>query len=93
MVRETKKQIIYKNIVLEIKKEAQYLLEDDTIPKNVHYAIRNINDKLNDTLCSVEVSTILYELEDTINNTNSSDCRSIVWGLISKLETLKEKMK
>ena len=77
----------------EIIAEANYLLEDHSIPRNVQVVIKSMQGKLNKNLCSIEVSSTLYELEETINNMNTPDCRSIVWGLISKLETLKEKMK
>jgi len=93
MAKVTKKQIICENMAKEIVDEADYLLEDHTIPKNVQQVIKGLKKRLNENLCSLEVSTILYELEETINNMNAPDCRTIVWSLISKLETLKEKMK
>lgn len=93
MAKITKKQMICKTMATEIVEEAEYILEDHTIPKNVIMVIRKVKDKLNNDLCSLEVSTILYELEETINNMNATECRTVVWGLISKLETLKEKIK
>lgn len=93
MPRITKKQEYCQNMVVEIISEADYLLEDQTIPKNVQNIIKNIKTKLSNNLCSLEISSILYELEETINNVNVNDCRSVVWSLISKLETLKENMK
>lgn len=93
MPKLTKKQELCQTMVQAIIEEADYLLEDQTIPKNVLGVIRNIKTKLNNNLCSIEVSSILYELEETINNVNATECRSVVWSLISKLETLKENIK
>ena len=77
----------------EIIDEADFLLEDYTIPKNVQNVIKSMQERIQKNLCSLEVSSALYELEETINNMNVSDCRSIVWNLINKLEALKKKMK
>ncbi len=93
MPKITKKQELCNKMVLEIISEADYLLADQTIPKNVLGVIRSIKSKLTDNLCSLEVSNILYELEETINTVNATEYRSVVWSLISKLETLKENMK
>jgi len=93
MPRITKKQEKCQEMVVEIISEADYLLEDQTIPKNVILIIRNIKKKLESNLCSLEISSMLYELEETINNVNATECRSVVWSLISKLENLKENMK
>lgn len=93
MPKNTKKQELCQTLAKEIIEEADYLLEDQTIPKNVLNVIRSIKSKLSNNLCSLEISSILYELEETINNVNATECRSVVWSLISKLENLKEKMK
>jgi uncharacterized protein (UPF0147 family) len=93
MPRVTKKQEFCQKMALEIISEADYLLEDRTIPKNVSNVIKNIKTKLANDLCSLEISSILYELEEAINSVNATDSRSIVWPLISKLEHLKENMK
>lgn len=93
MPKITKKQELCQELAKEIISEADYLLEDQTIPKNVSIAIKNIKNKLNNNLCSLEISSILYELEEAVNSVNGTESRSIVWSLISKLENLKEKMK
>jgi uncharacterized protein (UPF0147 family) len=93
MPKITKKQELCNKMVQEIIEESDYLLEDHTIPKNVLGVIRNIKSKLTDNLCSLEVSNILYELEESINTINATEYRSVVWSLISKLENLKENMK
>lgn len=93
MPKLTKKQLLCQDLATEIISEADYLLEDQTIPKNVQIVIRNIKNKLDNKLCFLEISSILYELEETINSVNATESRSIVWSLISKLENLKERMK
>ncbi len=93
MPKLTKKQLMCQDMAKEIILEAEYLLEDQTIPKNVSIVIRNIKTKLSNNLCSLEISSILYELEETINSVNATESRSVVWNLISKLESLKENLK
>jgi uncharacterized protein (UPF0147 family) len=93
MQKQTKKQEQCQQLAQEIISETDYILEDQTIPKNVLTIIKSIKIKLSDNLCSLEISSILYKLEETTNSTNANESRSIVWSLISKLENLKEKMK
>ncbi|MDD3178135.1 MAG: UPF0147 family protein [Candidatus ainarchaeum sp.] len=93
MIKKTKKQEICEKMAKEIIDEADFLLEDHTIPKNVQYVIKNMQERIKKNLCSLEVSSTLYNLEETISNMTVSDCRSSVWNLINKLESLKEKMK
>jgi len=93
MPKTTKKQEICQKLAQEIILEADYILEDQTIPKNVLTIIKNVKTKLSDKLTTLEISSVLYELEETTNSVNATESRSIVWSLISKLENLKEKMK
>ncbi len=93
MVSKIKKEEMCQTIVKEIINEVEYLLEDRSIPKNISQVIKSVEERLKQNLTQVEVSTILYELEDTANGINAPEYRSVVWSLISKLETLKENMK
>lgn len=78
----------------EIYEEIEFLNEDSAIPKNVRQIINTIEERLT-TKCDVVVlSSILYELEDATTASNMPQfCRSAVWSLINKLETLKESLK
>ncbi len=89
----TKKKEICDKLIKEIMTEAEYLLEDHTIPKNITNVIKSVEERLQKNLNSVEVSSIIYELEDTANGLNAPEFRSVVWSLISKLETLMENLK
>lgn len=93
MKKLTKKQIVCKQLTEQIIQEAEYLLEDHALPNNVLGIIRNIKTKLSKDLCAVELSSMLYALEETINSVNAMEHRSLVWSLISKLENLKENIK
>ena len=93
MIKKTKKQILAEQLSLEIINESNYLLEDYSMPKTIRLIIKTIPERLDKNLTNLEVSTILYEIEEAVNGMGTYDYRSTVWGLISKLETLKEKMK
>jgi len=93
MAKKTKKQILCEQLSSEIIAESNYLLEDYSMPKSVRVVIKTIASRLDGDFSSLEVSTILYEIEEAVNGIGTYDYRSTVWGLISKLETLKEKMK
>jgi uncharacterized protein (UPF0147 family) len=81
-------------LIEEILMEIEFLNEDNSLPKNLKMLINNIEERLNKKCDDVEISSILYELEDLTNNTNLPQfCRSAAWSLISKLEILKESMK
>jgi uncharacterized protein (UPF0147 family) len=82
-----------KELIEEIILEIEFINEDNSIPKNLKLLLKNIEHKINKDCNDVEISNILYELEDLINNTNMPQfCRSAVWSLVSKLEILKESM-
>ena len=93
MPKKTKKQIACEQMMEEIIDEAEFLLEDRNMPKNLNTVLNKIEDRLSKNLCSLEVSTILYELEESTDTLSAPEYRSVVWPLITKLETLKEKMK
>ena len=78
----------------DIKDEIEFLSEDNAIPKNVRQIINTIEERLEKKYDVVELSSILYELEDATTASNLPQfCRSAVWSLINKLETLKESLK
>jgi len=81
-------------LVQGIINEAEFILEDRSIPKNMQQIISSISARIKENLTTLEISNILYELEDITNNTNVPDfCRSTIWSLITKLEMLKENLK
>jgi uncharacterized protein (UPF0147 family) len=93
MQKKPKKAEEIEKLVSEIISEAEFLLEDHNLPKNIMLVIRTIEPRLKENTTPLEVSSILYELEDTTNNTNAPEFRSVIWSIISKLENLKENMK
>lgn len=89
-----KKKIDTSEILEEIITEIEFLIEDSSIPKNLKQLLNGIEERLNKKEDVVEISSILYELEEITNNNNVPQfCRSAVWSLISKLEKLKETIK
>ncbi len=95
MSKLTKKEKdkINEEIIKQIVEEANFLLEDKSIPRNITNILSNIEKRLKTNLNVVEVSTIVYELEETTNSVNMTEYRSVVWAIISKLEGLKENLK
>ncbi len=78
----------------EIIEEIEFLNEDNAIPKNVRLILNTIEERLKAKKDVVELSSILYELEDATTASNMPQfCRSAVWSLINKIETLKESLK
>ncbi|MDD3244957.1 MAG: UPF0147 family protein [Candidatus ainarchaeum sp.] len=89
-----KDQEINKKLIEEIILEIQFLEEDGSIPKTMKNLICDIEKRLQNQCTALEISNILYELEELTNNNNVPQfCRSAVWSLISKLEKLKETVK
>ncbi|HRS42267.1 MAG TPA: UPF0147 family protein [Candidatus Diapherotrites archaeon] len=89
-----KKKVDTSKMIQEIVSEIEFLAEDGSIPKNLKTLILSIDKRLEKKCDDLEISSILYELEDATNNNNVPQfCRSAVWSLISKLENLKESIK
>jgi uncharacterized protein (UPF0147 family) len=89
-----KKIVDTSKMIEEIVSEIEFLAEDGSIPKNLKTLILGIEKRLEKKCDDLEISSILYELEDITNNNNVPQfCRSAVWSLISKLENLKESIK
>jgi len=89
-----KKKIDTSEILEEIIAEIEFLIEDSSIPKNLKLLLNGIEARLTKKEDVVEISSILYQLEEITNNNNVPQfCRSAVWSLISKLEKLKETIK
>lgn len=90
----SKKTIDTSKIVEDIVAEIEFLAEDNAIPKNLKNLLNGIEERLKTRCNVVEISGIMYELEDITNNNNVPQfCRSAVWSLVSKLENLKEQVK
>jgi uncharacterized protein (UPF0147 family) len=82
-----------KELIEEIIQEIEFLNEDRSIPKNLKILLNSVEERINKNCDDVEISSMLYELEDLTNGTNMPQfCRSAVWSLVSKLEKLKESM-
>ncbi len=89
-----KKIVDTSKMIQEIVSEIEFLIEDGSIPKNLKRLLNGIEERLKKKCDDIEISSILYELEDITNNNNVPQfCRSAMWSLISKLENLKESIK
>lgn len=89
-----KKIVDTSKMIAEIVAEIEFLTEDSSIPKNLKLLLNSIEGRLTKKCDDLEISSILYALEDITNNNNVPQfCRSAVWSLSSKLENLKESIK
>lgn len=90
-----KKQTINTSkVVNDIVAEIEFLIEDTAIPKNLKTLLVSIEERLETKCNAVEISSIMYELEEMTNSNNVPQfCRSAIWSLLSKLENLKEQVK
>jgi len=89
-----KKIVDTSKMIQEIVSEIEFLMEDSAIPKNLKIVLNGIEGRLQKKCDDLEISNILYQLEDITNNNNVPQfCRSAIWSLSSKLENLKESIK
>lgn len=67
------------------------LTDDTSIPRNVRSSISNAKAQLENTEFAVGVSTAIYTLEEVSNDINlPMHGRTIIWNLLSELESIKE---
>lgn len=72
------------------------VISDTTVPRNIRAAVQEAKDKLGAKSDdqSVEITGAIYMLDDISNDINMpSHARTEIWTIISRLETLREKVK
>ena len=77
-----------------VKKSTEMLLDmsrDVTVPRNIRKRMNKVQDNLlnGDAPLAERATSAIYELEELANNQNvTSHTRTLVWNLMSQLETV-----
>lgn len=88
--------------VVDVSRELQAVselmeavLSDNSVPRNIRAAVEEALQKIRSQEDkAVAVSTAIYRLDDISNDINMpSHTRTEIWGIISELEGIKEKLK
>lgn len=78
-------------LIDQIKKQMDLLLNDTSVPKNVKSAIKEARENLNkEDEDVVKVSSAIYNIDGISNDINlPSQARTAVWNILSMLESIK----
>ncbi|MGD0729299.1 MAG: UPF0147 family protein [Candidatus Micrarchaeaceae archaeon] len=78
-------------VIDQIKRQMDMLLNDTSVPKNVKSAIKEARENLNkedDDI--VKVSSAIYNIDAISNDINlPAQARTAVWSILSMLESIK----
>ena len=94
--------MVAKTKVVDVSKELaavselmEAVLSDNSVPRNIRAAVEEALIKIRSPEeKAVAVSTAIYRLDDISNDINMpSHTRTEIWGIISELESIKEKLK
>ncbi|HLC36201.1 MAG TPA: UPF0147 family protein [archaeon] len=70
------------------------VMSDTSVPRNIRKAVEEAKKKIEKELSSTSISSAMYLLDDISNDINMpSHTRTEIWGIISELESIKEKVK
>lgn len=76
----------------QIKRQMDFLLNDTSVPRNVKSAIKTAKDHLDapESDYVVKVSSAIYSIDAISNDINlPSQARTSVWSILSMLESIK----
>ncbi len=78
--------------ITQIKQQIDILLNDNSVPRNVKNALEEAKKALNeDTGYSVRSSTATYKIDEISNDINLPPyARTVIWNILSMLESVKE---
>ncbi|HIH21936.1 MAG: UPF0147 family protein [Candidatus Diapherotrites archaeon] len=87
-----------KDITEDIKAVVELMdsvIADNSVPRNIRAAVDEARQKIESSEeKGVSITTAIYRLDDISNDINMpSHTRTEIWGIISELEALKEKLK
>ncbi|HIH32825.1 MAG TPA: hypothetical protein HA227_01095 [Candidatus Diapherotrites archaeon] len=87
-----------KDITEDIKAVVELMdsvIADNSVPRNIRAAVDEARGKIESSEeKGVSITTAIYRLDDISNDINMpSHTRTEIWGIISELEALKEKLK
>ena len=75
----------------EVSEILEYIMENNTVPRNIREAAQESNNLLKDESQdqSVKVSTVLTKLDEISNDPNIPvHARTLIWAVLSKLESI-----
>ena len=75
----------------EISEILEYIMDNNSVPRNIREAAHESNDLLKDESqdLSVRVSTVLTKLDEISNDPNIPvHARTLIWEVLSKLESI-----
>ena len=75
----------------EVCEILDYIMENNTVPRNIREAASDSKELLNDTEQdqSVRISTVLGKLDEISNDPNIPvHARTLIWEVLSKLEAI-----
>lgn len=78
-------------LIDQIKKQMEFLLNDGSVPKNVKNAIKDAKNHLNtEEDYVIRVSSAIYDMDMISNDINlPAQARTSVWSILSMLESIK----
>jgi len=82
----------FDEVLVQIKQQVDLLLNDNSVPRNVKSALEEAKNELdkNDSY-AVKASTATYKIDEVSNDINLPPyARTIVWNILSLLESIKE---
>ena len=78
-------------LIDQIKRQIDMVLNDTSVPKNVKSAVKEAKDHLGaEGDYVVRVSSAIYSMDSISNDINlPAQARTAVWGILSMLESIK----
>ncbi|MEM0094394.1 MAG: UPF0147 family protein [Candidatus Micrarchaeaceae archaeon] len=82
----------YDETILQIKRQIELLLNDNTVPRNVKAALEEAAASLDSKEgYAARASAATYKIDEVSNDINLPPyARTIVWNILSMLESIKE---
>lgn len=80
-----------KETISEVSEILEYIMDNNTVPRNIREAAHESNDllKSDDQDQSVKISTVLTKLDEISNDPNIPvHARTLIWEVLSKLESI-----
>jgi uncharacterized protein (UPF0147 family) len=89
IMKDSKK---FDEVLVQIKQQVDLLLNDNSVPRNVKSALEEAKSELDkDDSYAVKASTATYKIDEVSNDINLPPyARTIVWNILSLLESIKE---
>ena len=92
---KTKAKVDVSQELAAVSELMEAVLSDTSVPRNIRAVVDEALKKISSLEeKAVAVSTAIYQLDDISNDINMpSHTRTEIWGIISELESIKEKLK